>query len=114
MLGRIKRQELLSKPLKVDKPAEVCPVCSRLIPKSELQAHHWIPKSKGGSETANLHAICHRQVHALFSESELAKEFHSPQQLLADERFAKFIAWVSSKPIDFKQSTRKSKRLKTF
>ncbi len=114
MLGKIKRQELLSKPLKLDKAALVCPLCSRVIPKSELQAHHWIPKSKGGSETAYLHAICHRQVHALFSESELAKHFHGPQQLLADERFAKFIAWVKTKPIDFKQSTRKSNRLKAF
>ena len=114
MLGKIKRQELLSKPLLVGKPDEVCPLCARVIPKSELQAHHWIPKSKGGSETAYLHAICHRQVHALFSESELAKQFHGPEQLLANAQFANFIAWVKSKPIDFKQSTRKSKRLKTF
>jgi hypothetical protein len=114
MLGKIKRKELLNKPLNPGPPQEVCPLCDRLIPKADLQAHHWIPKSKGGRETAHLHAICHRQVHALFTENELAREFHSPQRLLSDERFAKFIDWVKRKPIDFKQSTRKSNRLKAL
>jgi len=114
MLGKVKRKELLARPLALGKPPEVCPLCLRVIPKSQMQAHHWIPKSKGGSETANLHAICHRQVHALFTERELAQEFHSPQRLLADERFAKFIAWVQTKPIEFKHSARKSNRLKAL
>ena len=111
MLGKIKRQELLNRPVALEKPDAVCPLCQRGIPKSQMQAHHWIPKSKGGSETAFLHAICHRQLHALFTENELAQTFNTPESLRADERFAKFVTWVQGKAIDFKPSTRKSNRL---
>ena len=114
MLGKIKLQKRLNQPLPVATIPLVCPLCERVIPNALAQAHHWIPKSKGGSETAYLHAICHRQVHALFTESELAKDFGSAERLLADARFAKFVSWIKSKPIDFKQSTRKSNRLKAL
>ena len=39
---------------------EVCPLCGREIPINEHDAHHLIPKSKGGRKTEFLHRICHR------------------------------------------------------
>lgn len=50
----------------------ICPLCERKISHSQRDAHHLIPKSKGGRQTEYQHRICHRQIHALFTETELA------------------------------------------
>jgi hypothetical protein len=97
----------------VDAPLElVCPLCERKIPRSQRDAHHLVPKSKGGRDTEYLHRICHRQIHALFTETELAKQFNSVVALLTDPDIAVFVAWVKTKPNDFMEQTRKSQRLR--
>jgi len=91
----------------------VCPLCARRIPRSQRDAHHLVPKSKGGRQTEFLHRICHRQIHALFTETELARQFNSVDALLAHPDMALFVAWVKTKPDDFMERTRKSQRLRT-
>jgi len=113
-MGRINREKMLHKSLWISVEPKICPLCSREIPKHLMEAHHLIPKSKGGVKTEFLHSICHRQIHALFSENELANHFNTVESLLSHPDFLKFISWVQTKPIDFKQGTRKSKRLKLF
>ena len=114
MIGKI-RQKLIALDKPVAKPAEaiICPICERFIPDSQKDAHHLIPKSKGGKTTEYLHRICHKQIHALFSESELAQQFHHAQALREHPEMKRFIAWVSSKPDAFYEKTRKSARLKS-
>lgn len=112
-MGKIKRKALLAIPLAADKPPHVCPVCDRIIPRQHLEAHHLIPKSKGGKVTAFLHSVCHKQIHAMLSETELANHFNTIESLKAHEGLAKFIAWIKTKPIDFKERVRKSKQLKS-
>ncbi len=58
--------------------------------------------------TIFLHRICHRQVHALFTEAELARSYHEVDALRAHPAMAHFIAWVRRKPDDFFERTRKS------
>jgi 5-methylcytosine-specific restriction endonuclease McrA len=111
-LGKIKRKALLAKEIWTVKPHLVCALCEREIPKDQLEAHHLIPKSKGGTQTEYMHSICHRQIHALFKETELASVFNTADALLAHPEFAKFIAWVKTKPIGFKKRSRKSERLR--
>ena len=69
-----------------------------------------MPKSHGGRQTVTLHRICHRQIHALFSEVELARTYSSLAALQADARVAAFIAWVSNKPPAFDERVRKPRR----
>lgn len=88
----------------------VCPLCMRPIPESEQDAHHLVPKSKGGRETRLLHRICHRQIHALFSETELARQYHTAEALLAHPEVDKFVRWVKTKPDDFHERARPSQR----
>jgi hypothetical protein len=88
--------------------AEVCPLCLRLIPANQRDLHHWIPKLKGGRQTSALHRICHRQIHALFSETELANQYATAQQLLSHDAFARFIEWVKTKPEGFYERVRAS------
>ncbi len=95
-------------------PAETgpCPLCQRPIPPSQRDAHHWVPKSKGGRQTAALHRVCHRQIHALLTEAELARRYNSVEALLTHPELLGFVKWVQTKPDDFFVSTRKSTRLR--
>jgi hypothetical protein len=89
---------------------ERCPLCDRPIPPAQRDAHHLIPKMKGGKVTVPMHRICHRQIHALFSETELAREFSTAQALLSHEEIRKFVDWVKTKPDDFFERTRRAAR----
>jgi hypothetical protein len=87
---------------------EFCALCGRLVPASQRDEHHLVPKSKGGKDVAVLHRVCHRQLHALFSESQLAKEYSTVQALLANDDVRKFVDWVKTKPPGFYERSRRS------
>ena len=110
--GRIKRlQSSVRSPSHPFKLAEreVCALCDRAIPAALRDAHHLIPKSRGGAITVFMHRACHKQVHALFTETELARFYPSTQALRAHPEMAKFIHWVQDKPNDFTPPTRRSR-----
>jgi 5-methylcytosine-specific restriction endonuclease McrA len=114
--GRIKKKQIQAEQghFIAARPEEViCSLCDRAISKLQRDEHHLIPKSHGGRHTAVLHRICHRQIHAVFTETELARQYHSIELLKQQEEMAGFIAWVRLKPDDFFERTRKSRRLKT-
>lgn len=115
MYGRIKREQIKAKLTtlgeQVDKDVD-CPLCERSIPPSQRDEHHLVPKSHGGKQTVVLHRICHRQIHALFSETELARRLNSVECLRASEELQPFIRWVKTKPGEFYERTSKSQRLK--
>ena len=69
-----------------------------------------VPRSRGGTQKQVLHRICHRQVHALFTETELARDYATVQALLAHPDVARFVAWVRNKPPGFMERTRRSSR----
>ena len=87
--------------------------CDRPIPPSQRDARHLVPKSRGGVQKTWLHRICHRQIHALLTETELAREYHHVQALREHPELAKFLDWVRRKPDDFFERTRKSQRLRS-
>lgn len=92
--------------------AVVCPLCERAIPPAQRDAHHLVPKSKGGRQTKFLHRVCHRQIHALLTETELARRYNTVDALLAHPELQAFLAWVKTKPDDFFVRTRKSARMR--
>lgn len=92
--------------------AVVCPLCGRPIPPAQRDAHHLVPKGKGGRVTTYLHRICHRQIHAVLTETELARQYATVDALLAHPDISTFVAWVRTKPDDFFVSVRKSARVK--
>jgi hypothetical protein len=87
-------------------------LCGRLIPPAQRDAHHLVPKSKGGRETVHLHRICHRQIHAVLTEAELARQYCTIDALLTHPQLQVFVSWVKSKPDHFFVATRKSARVK--
>lgn len=62
-----------------------------------------MPKLRGGKggPVVRLHQICHNEIHATFTETELAREFNSIEQLRAHPRMAGFLRWVSKRPPTF-------------
>lgn len=117
MQGRIKRkaaeQAAHRRPL-TDAAAldPVCPLCDRPVPPSQRDAHHLVPRSRGGVATVVMHRICHRQVHALFTEAELERHYPTAEALRAHPEMARFIQWIAAKPAAFTERTRKSTRLR--
>ena len=113
MLGTIRKKLISLKPaLAKQDLVLLCPICDRSIPDSQKDAHHLVPKSKGGRATEYLHRICHKQIHALFTETELANHLNHAAILREHPDMQKFIQWVRTKPNSFYEKTRKSTRLK--
>ena len=52
-----------------------------------------------------LHQICHNEIHATLTETELARAYHTIDALRAHPRLAKFIQWVEKRPPDFHSKT---------
>jgi hypothetical protein len=96
-------------------PAGPCPLCDRpMVPGPSLDQHHPVPRSHGGREAVAMHKICHRAIHAMLSEGELAEEFSTFEALRAHPTLAQFIAWVKKRPPEYYDRTRwsKSRRFK--
>ena len=73
----------------------------------KVQQHHTVPKAKKGRETVPVHPICHRAIHANFTNAELSRIGQDRAALLENETLAKFIVWIMDKPPDFYAPTRK-------
>lgn len=93
------------------KQALTCPLCGRLIPQAQRDAYHLVPKCKGGRATEFLHRLCHRQIHALLTETELVQQYATVEALLAHPQLKSFVAWLQTKPDDFYVHTFKSVRV---
>ena len=94
---------------------KVCALCGRRIPPRLESKHHLVPKLKGGKALGDdnivvLHRPCHDKVHAVFTESQLAREFYSVALLLQDAQIAKFVSWIQKRPIDFADGTTSLRR----
>lgn len=87
--------------------ATPCWLCNRALG-SRVEWHHPLPKSRGGRETAPVHPICHRTIHALFTNAELARFGGEVARLAENPEMARYLAWIANKPADFHAPTRKS------
>jgi hypothetical protein len=109
-VGRIKRQIMAALPIPTVTPDPICPLCNRPIPRDQQDAHHLVPRSEGGKQTVLLHRICHRQIHALFTEVELARYYATIEALNAHPDMMRFLQWVATRPDGFSERVRKSRR----
>lgn len=113
MNGRIKKKQIAGQIYSYHSALvteeSVCPLCLRPIPKSQRDAHHLIPKSRGGLDTVILHKLCHRQIHALLTENQLAQNYSTIEALRDQSEIAKFIEWICNKPTHIRAAIKRSR-----
>lgn len=81
----------------------LCQICQRETPDRLSEKHHLIPRSKHGDSlnTIAVCVCCGDQIHQLFSNKELAKDYNTLQKILDNEKIIKWVKWVRNKPNDF-------------
>lgn len=57
-----------------------------------------------------VHPLCHRTIHAMLSNADLAQAYADADALRAHPALARFLAWVADKPPDFHVPTRAGSR----
>lgn len=72
-----------------------------MIDGPSVDRHHWVPKSEGGRETDAIHLVCHRMVHRVFGERELATAYADPAAVRDHPEIARFVAWVRKQPPEY-------------
>jgi hypothetical protein len=92
-----------------------CPLCKRQLGLKNVDEHHLVPKTFKGRETVTLHRICHRKIHATFTERELLNHYNTLEKLLEHDHIRSFVSWVARKPPEYydgskETAERKSKR----
>jgi 5-methylcytosine-specific restriction enzyme A len=75
-----------------------CELCER--EEVETTVHHLLPKEMGGTfgATANLCIPCHKQIHALYTNAEIAARLATIPELKEDAQLSRFIKWIRKQP----------------
>jgi len=89
-------------------PPSLCWLCGRALGR-KVEQHHPLPKSRGGRETVPVHPICHRAIHAAFTNAELAQPGIAAG-VAHDPKLTRFLAWIADKPPDFHAPTARRTR----
>lgn len=89
-----------------------CALCERegLL----LTKHHLLPREEGGKEEhiSLICQDCHRQIHALYTNKELALRLDSIAKLRADEQIAKYLKFIRKQPASKKTKVKKSREVR--
>ena len=89
--------------------ATTCWLCGRPLGR-RVERHHPRPKDRGGRVMEPVHPICHRAIHANFTNAELARLPPDPAALAGHPAMERFLAWIAGKPPDFHAPTRGARR----
>lgn len=86
----------------------------------DLTKHHLIPQVKCHNKYKKIKNdesnfimicdLCHRTIHAYFTENELRDIYNSIDNLLSNEKFYKYVEWRKKHMKFDSNSTKKSKR----
>lgn len=99
-------------------PEKKCELCGRAVP--QLTRHHLIPRTRHKNKRnqrdftrtevktriALICRACHNQIHALFTEKTLERQFNTLESLTQHPEIARFIQWIKTKPPSFRPGNR--------
>lgn len=66
-----------------------------------VDRHHLVPRSFGGRTAVWMHRVCHKKLHSVFTEKELARRYFTFETLLEDGEIQRFVKWVQKKDPEF-------------
>lgn len=79
-----------------------CDICGRPMKEGpSVDRHHWVPRSHGGRTASTIHLVCHRMIHQVFRDRDLALLHRDSAAQRAHPDMVRFISWVRRKPVDF-------------
>lgn len=87
-----------------------CPLCGR-TGCARMEKHHLQTRRKDKEDTEWMCSECHKQIHALFSNTELRNEalgLDTVEGLMAHERRAKAVRFIAKQPPSQRVTTRQS------
>ena len=95
-----------------NKASGCCALCGRAGVSTTV--HHLVPREMGGSlePTAQLCHPCHKQLHALYTNEELAARLSSIGALQADDQIGRYLKWIRKQPPETIPRTRKSRAVR--
>lgn len=76
----------------------ICQLCNRDVKK--LTEHHLVPRQTvkrnqaESGETVDICSPCHRQIHSLYTNLELAKYLNTINKLQSEPKMRKFLSWI--------------------
>jgi predicted GIY-YIG superfamily endonuclease len=86
-----------------------CALCGRI--EARLTRHHLIPRTrhhnkktkqsstrKEREHTVLFCSSCHKQVHALFTEKELEREYDTVEKIATHPEISRFVEWMRRQP----------------
>jgi 5-methylcytosine-specific restriction endonuclease McrA len=89
-----------------------CAICGRV---ETLTRHHLIPRTRHHNkrnkrefdrfvvkQTVGICRPCHSQIHLLFSEKELERDWNTVEKLRTHPELTKFAQWIATKPRGFR------------
>src|SRR5881275_24451 len=98
--------------------SQKCAICGR---EETLTRHHLIPRTRHHNkrnkrefdratvkQVVGMCRPCHSQIHALFTEKELEREFNTVERLRMHPELTKFARWIAKKPRGFKAAMSRS------
>jgi hypothetical protein len=77
-------------------------LCGREVPAELITLHHLTPKQKGGKgeHRTPLCKPCHKQIHATFGNTDLARVFDSITALRQAPQLQPFLRWIRKQKPD--------------
>lgn len=69
-----------------------CVFCLRTVP---TRGHHVVPRCKGGREIVPTCHSCEDFIHKTWTHNELRDDFYTVEKIRQDDRFQKFLRWLS-------------------
>lgn len=79
-----------------------CELCGRRVPAHLITLHHLTPKEKGGKAEHRIPLCrpCHKQIHAMFHNNDLARVYASIESLRRAPELQPFIRWIRKQKPD--------------
>lgn len=91
----------------------VCELCRREgVPK--VTEHHLVPREEGGKDgkVAWLCESCHKQIHSLYTNKELAVRLNTLDRLENDYSIIKYLKYIRKQPASKKVKVKKSRNIR--
>lgn len=87
---------------KAEAPWQKCEFCEREVPPGMITLHHLTPRQKGGKADVRtpLCKPCHKQIHATFGNTDLARVYASLAALRQAPQLQPFLKWIRKQKPD--------------